>query len=97
MYKWLKFGHKVLLHILCRGTDIVIRLPMSDHMIFYQSAIGSKYPNVAEVWAAADGLKLFIQAVGKGSKQNKYYNSYTYGHYINSIFIFSPDGKIKIF
>ena len=96
MYKWLKFGRKVLLHILCRDPDAIVRLPTSDEVIFYQSAIVNKSPNVAEVRAAADGLKLFIQAVGKSNEQNKYYNGYTHGHYINSVFVFAPDGKIRV-
>ena len=94
--QWLKFGRKVLLHILCRDPDAFIRLPTSDEVIFYQSAIGNKYPNITEVWATADGLQLFIQAVGKGNEQNKYYNGYTHGHYINSVFVFSPNKKNRI-
>ena len=93
MYIWLMFGRKILFHALCRDIYDVVILPTSDEVRVYQSAIGVKYSNVAEVWAAANGLNLVIQAVGKGNAQNKYYNGYTHGHYINIAFVFSPDRK----
>ena len=97
MYKWLKFGCKVLLHILCRDPYTVIRIPTSDEVRFYQSTIRTKYPNVAEILAIADGLKLFIQALGKINEQKKYNNGYTHGYYINSV-LYSPlMGKFVFF
>ena len=71
MYKWLKFGRKVLLYVLYRDPDAVIRLPTYDDVRFYQSAICTKYPNIAEAWDGADVLKLFIPVVGHGNTQNK--------------------------
>ena len=97
MYKWVKVGCSLFLHVLYRDSDAVVRLPTSDDVKFHQSAIGSKYPNIEKAWATADGLKNFIQAVGKGNAQNKYYNGYTHGHYINIEFVFASDGKIRIF
>ena len=94
MYKWLKFGRKVLLHVIYRDHATVIRLPTYDEVRFYQSVVGTKYPNIAKIWAAVDGLKLFIQAVRQGNEQNKYYSGYIHGHYITSVFVFAPDRKI---
>ena len=94
MYKWLKFYCKILLHILCRDPDAIVRIPTFDEVRFYRSAIGRKYPNISEVWAVDDGLKTFIQAVEKSNEQNKYYNGYNHGHYTNSVFVFTPNGKL---
>ena len=55
-----------------------------------------KYLLCKDVWEAADGLKLLIQSTEDEGKQNKNYNGWTHGHYINSVFIFAPDGKIRV-
>ena len=83
LYTWLKFSRKVLLHVLSRDPDSQVRLPTVDNVRFYQAAIGEKYPLCADVWEAADSLKLLIQSTEDESKQNKNYNGWTYGHYIN--------------
>ena len=53
-----------------------------------------KYPYCADVWAALDGLKACIQKSTDDNVQNQFYNGWTHGHYVNSIYLFSPDGKI---
>ena len=63
-------------------------------MCFYNDEIDSKYPHVPNLWTAVDGLKMILQEPGEDGKQNKYFNSWTHGYYINSVFVFSPDGKI---
>ena len=83
LYTWLKFSRKVLLHVLSRDPDSQVRLPTVDNVRFYQAAIGEKYPLCVDVWEAADSLKLLIQSTEDESKQNKNYNGWTYGHYIN--------------
>ena len=96
MYKWLKFARRVLLVCLINDPDARITLPTEADVKKYQEAIGAKYPEVAEVWAAADGLKLCVEASGNYCTQNMFFNGYTHGHYINGIFVFSCDGKIII-
>ena len=83
LYTWLKFSRKVLLHVLSRDPDSQVRLPTVENAQFYQAAIGEKYPLCADVWEAADSLKLLIQSTEDESKQNKNYNGWTHGHYIN--------------
>ena len=61
MYSWLKFGRKVLLHVLSNDDDAKVILPSLVKVRFYQEVIGLKYPLCHDVWAAADGLKLLIQ------------------------------------
>ena len=64
MYKWLLFSKKVLLHVLSRDPDAKVQLPSISEVKFFQEVIGAKYPRCANVWAAADGLKLKIQGSG---------------------------------
>eukprot|EP00536_Pseudo-nitzschia_multiseries_P013832 jgi/Psemu1/36545/gm1.36545_g len=77
MYRWLKFGRKLLLFAL-------------------QNHPAAKYPVLAphRVWGACDGLKVHLQQSGNWMKQNQYYNGWTCGTYVNSVFIFAPDSKI---
>ena len=61
-----------------------------------QDAIGAKYPNIGMAWAAADGLKIDFQKAGLDNVQNMFFNGWKHGHYINSVFVFTPDGKIRM-
>ena len=96
MYRWLKFSRKVLLHVLSRNEDAIVRLPTNEEVSFFKEVISAKYDNVPDVWAAADGLKLEIEQPQNDAAQNKLYNGWTHGHYVNSVFVFSPDGKIRM-
>ena len=96
MYKWLKFSRKVLLHVLSRDLNAKVIPPTVDKIRFYQNIIGSKYPLCSDVYAAADGIKLLIQQSGDEQKQNRFYNGWKHGHYVNCIFVFCPDGKIVL-
>jgi len=43
-----------------------------------------------------DGLKLYLQQSGDSKVQARYYNGWTHGHYVTSVFVFCPDGTISI-
>ena len=60
----------------------------------FQATIGAKYPYCANVWESLDGLKASVQKAGNDTTQNQFYNGWAHGHYVNSIFLFSADGKI---
>lgn len=90
MYTSLKFGRKVLLFTLLNGNDAKIAHTTNEEVRFYQNTIGDKYPNVSEVWAAADDLKYTFECPGLDSEQNKFYNGWTHNHYIHSVFVFFP-------
>ena len=96
MYKWLDFAQKVLLYCLINDHDAKIAHSTNEQVHFFQSLIAEKYPNVSEAWAAVDGLKLEFERPGKDMVQNTFFNGWTHGHYINSVFVFSPDGKIRM-
>ena len=93
MYSWLKFSKKTPLHVLSRDPDSKVSLATINDMRFYQSTIGEKYPLCHDVWGAVYGLKLIVQSSEDEEKQNKKINRWTHGHYINSCFVFAPDGK----
>ena len=36
MYRWLKFSRKVLLHVLSRNEDAIVRLPTNEEVSFFK-------------------------------------------------------------
>ena len=43
-----------------------------------------------------DGLKLLIEKPSTDVTQSQYYNGWTHGHCVSSVFCFAPDGTIPI-
>jgi hypothetical protein len=43
-----------------------------------------------------DGLKLFLQQTADTKVQARFYNRWTHGTYVTSVFVFCPDGTITI-
>ena len=98
MYKWLKYGRKILLCALQTNPVAVVKLPTKERTEVYIDALAAKYPVLRHhrVWAACDGIKLPIQKSGVWTKQNnKFYNGWTAGTYVNCVFVFCPDGRIR--
>ena len=95
MYKWLNFGRKILLFALINDNNTKIVHPIDEEVRCYQSTIGNKYPNISEVSAVADGLKFTLECPELGIEQF-FLNGWIHGHYINSVFVFCPDGKIRV-
>eukprot|EP00536_Pseudo-nitzschia_multiseries_P003891 jgi/Psemu1/8794/gm1.8794_g len=65
MYRWLKFGQKLLLSALQDHPSAKVCLPNEEEIQQYIDAIATKYPTLRprRVWAACDGLKLHIQQI----------------------------------
>ena len=56
----------------------------------------SMFPLLSNVWSTMDGLKLYLQQSGNTEIQARFYNRWTHGHYVTSVFVFCPDGTIPI-
>ena len=93
--KWVSFGQKILLSVLIDQPEAAITIPTDAEILFYQSCIAEKYPHCSEVWGALDGLKCTIEKSTNDRVQNHFYNGWTCGTYINSLFLFAPDGRIR--
>ena len=96
MYKWLKFGRRVLLHVLSRTPEAQVKLPIPEEVASFKEAVADKYPFCPDVWGTADGLKLLIEPPGSYDRQLRYYNGWKASHFINYAFTFSVDGKIRV-
>eukprot|EP00536_Pseudo-nitzschia_multiseries_P015274 jgi/Psemu1/41848/gm1.41848_g len=87
VYKWLKFSRKVLLFVLQKHPKAMVKAPTEEEVEEYIAVI---------VWAATDGLKVKIQHLLDWLVQSYFYNSWVSDTYVNSVFAFAPDGRIRI-
>jgi DDE superfamily endonuclease len=91
---WLRFGRRVLLHVLKDHELARVKMPNVEKVAEYKAAIGRLYKRLKDVYSVGDGLKVLIGACGDGMIQEMFYNGWTHGHYITNVFIFAPDGTI---
>ncbi len=98
VYRWLKFARKVLLFVLQDVQVAKVCSPQDNEVEAYVAAIAQRYPLAGErrVWAAIDGLKLRLEQSSNYAVQNEYYNGWTGSTYVNSVFLFAPDGRIRM-
>uniref|UniRef100_A0A7S4AMZ1 DDE Tnp4 domain-containing protein n=1 Tax=Pseudo-nitzschia australis TaxID=44445 RepID=A0A7S4AMZ1_9STRA len=97
-YLWVKFSRRVLLFVLQYQPTAKVCSPTAEEIQEYTNAIGAKYPALGDpkVWGAADGLKVMLQKSSDWSVQNQHYNGWTADTYINNVFVFAPDGRIRM-
>ena len=93
---WLLFSRRVLLFVLMKITEAQVSFPTETEILEYVAAISAKYPILTNIWGAVDGIKMLLQESGDFIIQNMYYNGWTHSHYISSIYMFAPDGHIRI-
>jgi hypothetical protein len=93
---YLRFGRHVIFKALKSDALTMIVIPLEEIIASYQEAVGAIYPLLSDVWSTMDGLKLYLQQSGNTEIQARYYNGWTHGHYVTSIFVFCPDGTIPI-
>jgi hypothetical protein len=96
MYKWIKFGRRILLHVLSRSSIAKVKLPTENEVVTMQDAAFDKYPSCGDVWGAGDGLNLLIAPPVSYGKQVRFYNRWKIGHHVKLLFVFGVDGKIRI-
>jgi DDE superfamily endonuclease len=91
----LRFARRIIVKILRCNPLAEVKMPTSTEAALFASAINDKYPSLRDVWGAMDGLKLYIERSGNEAEQNMFYNGWTHDHYVTSLFLFSPDGRIR--
>jgi hypothetical protein len=93
---YLKFGRRLLIHILKNESDSAIRMLTAEEMAQYKEAVRGKHPMLDGVWCSMDGLKLLLECSGDKEEQNNFYNGWTGDHYILALLVFCPDGTIPM-
>lgn len=91
---WLRYTRRILIKVLQHHPLAKIEIPSDDEIAEFVRVISEKYPHVGSVWGAMDGLKLYLQSAGDTDTQNTFYNGWQHNHFVNSLFLFAPDGTI---
>jgi hypothetical protein len=94
MYLW--FGCHIIVEALKNDSLAKICIPSAEDIAVYKQAIGMVYPLLSDVWCTMDGLKLYLQQSENVEIQACFYNGWTHGHYVTSVFVFCPNGTIPI-
>ena len=76
---------------LMNDEDAKLEQPSPEQIEIFRNTIAEKYPVLQNVWGAIDGLKLHVQESSNYYLQNQFFNGWTHGHYVNSLFTFAPD------
>jgi hypothetical protein len=93
---YLRFGCRVIVEALKNDSLAKICIPSAKEVAAYKQAIGMAYLLLSNVWCTMDGLKLYLQQSGNTEIQTRFYNGWTHGHYVTSVFVFCPNGTIPI-
>jgi DDE superfamily endonuclease len=93
---WLRFGKRLLLYLLKRHPYAMVSLPTAEERQQYKNAITAKYPLLVDVWGSMDGLKIPIEEPWGDELQGRFYNGWLHGHFLTNLFLFTPDGRIRM-
>ena len=93
LYIWLLFLRRILLFELMKVTEPQVLFPIEPEIADYVAAISTKHPILIGVWNVVNRIKGICWSF---YHKNVFYNCWTHGHYISSIYMFAPDGWIRI-
>ncbi len=94
--KWLWFGRRILIAILCNHPDTGLKIPSVARIRQYKVEIEARHPSLMDVWCTIDRLKLYLKQSGDSAIQNMFYNGWTQNHYVSSVLVFCPDGTVTM-
>jgi hypothetical protein len=93
---FLSFCTLILILALQQISDALIKLPSDKDLSCYQDAVVCLCPKLEGVWCTMDGLKLLLECAGDSDVQNRYYNGWTYDHYLSAVLEFCSDGPNEL-
>lgn len=91
---FLRFGRRLLLEVLQSDVNAGVKMPTDEEIGMFQESFLAKYSSLGEIYAVADGLKLYLQQSGDVIIQNMFYNGWTHDHYISNVFVFAPHAVV---
>jgi hypothetical protein len=91
---------RISVHLFIRTfrDDLLVRgsIPSVKEINLFEEAFAAWHPLLTDCWATMDGLKPYLQQLGNGGIQERYYNDWMHDHYVTSVFWFFPDRTIQI-
>jgi DDE superfamily endonuclease len=94
IYTRMKFGRRGLLIILSRNEQAKVEMPADDKVVELCAVTRLQHPLLPDVFAVADGLKLYFQQCDGLDEQSMYYNGWKHDHFITNVLVFSIDGRM---
>lgn len=91
---FLRFGRRIIIKVLAQELDAMVRMPTALETVEYKRAFYNKYSMLKDVYAVADGLKLYLEQSGDTVIQNIFYNGWKHDHYVGNVLVFAPSGLI---
>ncbi|KAG6917546.1 hypothetical protein DXG01_002183 [Tephrocybe rancida] len=93
--RYITFGLKILLEVLCHMEDAAIIYPSGvEEFQKLNELIVARHPRLTGAFASIDGLKLPVQTSADEDIENATYNGWLSEHFISSVLAFSPEGPI---
>jgi DDE superfamily endonuclease len=91
---WLRFTMLVLICVLSNQEQVKIKMPSDNLIQMYASIISKQHLYLKNVFCVCDGLKLMLERSVNKNIQGRFYSGWLHGHYVNNLFVFTPDGRI---
>ena len=92
--RYLNFAKRILLLTLKRLPEARIQWPKGDEFEDLTEMIAARHPLLRGAFGVIDGLNLPVEVSNNMEIENSCYNSWLHGHFISSVFAFSPEGKL---
>lgn len=83
-----------MLDCLRNDENASVRLPNEVEIQTYQQEFSEKSSLLHDVFAVADGLKLYLQQSGDAFIQNVFSNGWRHKHHVGNVLLFAPDGTV---
>jgi DDE superfamily endonuclease len=90
---WLRFGRRGLLIVLQNDPSARVEMPSTQQVQLLKSIVQARHDLLDDVYAFADGLKLFFESTTDRDEQSMYYNGWKHAHFVTNLFVFSADGR----
>ena len=91
---FLRFGCCILRTVLNSNPIVSISMPTAQETPQYRDSISEKYSLLEDLYAMADGIKIYLQESSKEVRQNMFYNGWEHDHYVGNVLVFVPSGVV---
>ncbi len=88
-WSYLRFGKRIIIEVLKNDDFAKISLPSAEKVGEYCVTVKQRHPDLDNVWATMDGIKLTIHVAPSDNVQCIFYNGWTHGHYVSAVLVFA--------
>ena len=93
---YIQFGSRILTHVLQQIDEARVRVPSIQYVAEMIDLVQKRHPALEKVLCTMDGVKLLLECSSSDDEQNNYHNGWQCDHFVNAVFVFCPDGTIRV-